>query len=109
MANNLPKLKTTSSFKTKLDTAHIINLNCLKFILKNAAGLRFLKLFEFRIVRFFYAAGLRERQLHQGCAKVGLIHKAFRQIGAGGFYLKRLRDGVVLRKAYQSFQEHFCF
>ncbi len=89
MTNQIQKLKTTSSFKKKLDAVRRIVLVYRKFILKNAARLRFLKLFDFRIVRFFYAARLRERQLHQGCAKVGLIHKAIRQSGAKGFHLDR--------------------
>jgi hypothetical protein len=76
LTNQLQKLKTTSSFKKKLDAARGIILDYLKFIAKNAAGLRFSKLFELRIVRFFYTAGLCKRPTHQGCAKVGLIQKS---------------------------------
>ncbi len=94
MTNQLQKLKTTNSFGTKFDTPRTNKINCLKFIEKDAAVLRFSKLFEFRITE---------------CFTLGLIRKAVRQIGVGGFYLNRLCDGVVLRKAYQSFQEHFVF
>ncbi len=95
MTNQIPKLKTTVSFKKTLDASHVIRLDFKQFIAKNGAGLRFLKLFEFRIVRLVKV--------------VGLIHKAFRQIGAGGFYLKRLCGGAGQGKAYVNFQEHFCF
>ncbi len=81
MINQFPKLKTTSSFEKKLDAVRRIALDCFQFISKRAAKLRFSILFEIRIVRFFYTAGLCKRLPHQGCAKVGLIHKVFRQSG----------------------------
>jgi hypothetical protein len=95
LTNQFPKLKKNGSVEKKLDAPCETKLNFKQFISKNAAALYFLKLFEFRIVRF--------------AEPVGLIHKAFRQIGAGGFYLKRLCGGAGQGKAYVNFQEHFCF
>ncbi len=109
MANNLPKLKTTSSFKKKLDAVRRIVLDCFKFIARNEAALRFSKLFEFRIVRFFYTAGLCKRQLHLGCAKVGLIHKAFRQIGGWGLPFEKVARRCRAAKGLSKFSGTFLF
>jgi hypothetical protein len=96
LTNKFPKLKTTNRNGTKFDTACRISLSYSKFISEDAAALHFLKLFEFEFVRFFYS-------------KVGLFKKAFRQIEAGGFGLKRVARWCRARKGYQSFQEHFVF
>jgi hypothetical protein len=96
LTNQLQKLKTTNLIGTKFDTPRTNNLSYKKFISEDAAALHFLKLFEFEFVRFFYS-------------KVGLFKKAFRQIEAGGFGLKRVARWCRARKGYQSFQEHFVF
>jgi hypothetical protein len=100
LTNQFPKLKTTGSFEKKVDATRRVVLNFRQFIEKGAGSLQFSQLFEIRIIRFFCKARLCEGQPHQGRAKIGLIHKHFTS-GSQGLRWSR--------KAYQSFQEHFCF
>jgi hypothetical protein len=109
LTNQLQKLKTTGSFKKKLDAARRIVLGFFQFIARNEAGLRFSKLFEFRIVRFFYTATLCKRLLHQRCAKVGLIHKAFRQIGGQRLPFGKVYAAGLREKGLSKFSRTFLF
>jgi hypothetical protein len=77
LTNQFPKLKTTGSFKKKVDTTRRVVLNFKQFIEEGAERLRFSQLFDIRIVRFFCKGSLCEGQPHQGRAKIGLIHKRF--------------------------------
>jgi hypothetical protein len=94
LTNNPLKLKTTSSFKKTLDAAHVISLEFKQFIAKNGAGLCFSKLFDFRVVR---------------CAKVGIIHTVFHQIGGWRLPFEKAARRCRAAKGLSEFLRTFMF
>jgi hypothetical protein len=99
LTNQFQKLKTTSSFKKKLDAACRTKLSYQKFIAKNAAGLRFSQLFDFRVVRFF---------TQQGCAKDGRIRDALKLNQFTRQFANREPGASGWTEGLSKFSEHFC-